>query len=42
MGLEIIIDDHWGRKQAHLDYKNVNIKKLLYWDFFKGVTQKNL
>ena len=38
MGLEIMVDDHWDRKQAHLDYKNLDITKLPYWDSFKGGT----
>ena len=40
MGLEILFDDHWGRKQALLDYKNLDITKLSYWDFYTGVNQR--
>ena len=40
MGLEILFDVHWGRKQALLDYKNLDITKLPYWDFYTGVNQR--
>ena len=33
MGLEILFDDRWGRKQALLDYKKLDITKLPNWDF---------
>ena len=39
MGLEILFDDHWGRKQALLDYKNLDITKLPYWDFTQELTK---
>ena len=39
MGLEILFDDHWGRKQALLDYKILDITKLPCWDFYMGLTQ---
>ena len=28
-----MFDDHWGRKQALIDYKNLAITKSPYWDF---------
>ena len=37
MGLVIMFDDRWGRKQALLDYKNLYFERSPYWDFFKGV-----
>ena len=40
MILEIMFDDHWGRKQALFDYKNLPITKSPYWDFFKGVNPR--
>ena len=40
MVLEIMFDDHWGRKQALFDYKNLAITKSPYWDFFKGVNPR--
>ena len=40
MGLAILFDVHWGRKQALLDYKNLDITKLPYWDFYTGVNQR--
>ena len=40
IGLEMLFDDHWGRKQALLDYKNLDITKLPYWDFYTGVNQR--
>ena len=39
IGLEILFDDHWGRKQALLDYKILDITKLPCWDFYMGLTQ---
>ena len=40
MVLEIMFDDHWRRKQALFDYKNLAITKSPYWDFFKGVNPR--
>ena len=40
MGLAILFDVHWSRKQAVLDYKNLDITKLPYWDFYTGVNQR--
>ena len=40
MVLEIMFDDHWGRKQVLFDYKNLAITKSPYWDFFKGVNPR--
>ena len=40
IGLEILFDDHWGRKQALLDYKILDITKLPCWDFFIGVNPR--
>ena len=40
MGLAILFYVHWGRKQALLDYKNLDITKLPYWDFYTGVNQR--
>ena len=40
MVLEIMFDDHWGRKQALFDYENLAITKSPYWDFFKGVNPR--
>ena len=37
MELEILFDDHWGKKHALLDYKILDITKLPYWDFYTGV-----
>ena len=37
MGLEVVFDDYLVRKQAALDYKNIDFKQWPYWDFFKGV-----
>ena len=33
MGLEILFNDHWGRKQALLYYKKLDMTKLPNWDF---------
>ena len=38
MSLEIMFDDHPGRKQAFLDYTNIDSKQRTYWDFSKGLT----
>ena len=35
--LEIMFDDHPSRKQAFLDYTNIDLKQWPYSDFFKGV-----
>ena len=40
MVLEIMFDDHWGRKQVLFDYTNLAITKSPYWDFFKGVNPR--
>ena len=40
MDLEILFDDHWGRKHALLDYKILDITKLPCWDFFIGVNPR--
>ena len=40
MDLEILFDNHWGRKQALLDYKILDITKLPCWDFYTGVNQR--
>ena len=40
MGLAKLFDVHWGTKQALLDYKNLDITKLPYWDFYTGVNQR--
>ena len=37
MSLEIMFDDHPSRKQAFLDYTNIDSKQWPYWDFFEGV-----
>ena len=37
MSLQIMFDDHSSRKQAFLDYTNIDSKQWPYWDFFKGV-----
>ena len=39
MGLEIMVDDHWGTKQAHLDYKIWILESCYIEIFSKGVTQ---
>ena len=39
MGLEITLDDHWGRKQAHLDWKIWILQSRHTEIFSKGVTQ---
>ena len=39
MVLERMSDDHWGRKEALFDYKNLAIAKSPYWGFLKGLTQ---
>ena len=36
MGLEIMFADHQVRKQAFLDYKNIDFKQWTYWDFFES------
>ena len=36
MGLEIMFADHQVRKQAFLDYKNIDFKQWPYWDFFES------
>ena len=36
MVLELMFDDHLGRKQALLDYKNLAITKPSYSDFVTG------
>ena len=40
MDLEILFDNHWGRKQALLDYKILDITKLPCWEFFMGVNPR--
>ena len=35
MVLEIMFDDHWGRKQVLFDYKNLAITKSPYWDIIQ-------
>ena len=40
MVLELMFDDHWGRKQALLDYKNLAITKPSYSDFVTGVNPR--
>ena len=37
MSLQIMFDDHSSRKQAFLDYTNIDSKQWPYRDFFKGV-----
>ena len=37
MSLEIMFDDHPSRKQAFLDYTNIDFTQWPYCDFFKGV-----
>ena len=37
MSVEIMFDDHPSRKQAFLDYTNIDSKQWPYWDFFEGV-----
>ena len=32
-----MFDDHPSRKQAFLDYTNIDSKQWPYWDFFRGV-----
>ena len=36
MGLEVVFDDYIDRKQALLDYKNMNFTQLPYWIFKRG------
>ena len=38
IGLEIIFDDQWGRKQALLDYKNLYLQSRDTEIFSKGLT----
>ena len=38
MSLEIMFDDHTSRKQAFLDYTNIDSKQWPYGDFSKGLT----
>ena len=37
VSLEIMFDDYPIRKQAFVDYTNIDSKQWPYWDFFKGV-----
>ena len=38
IGQENVFYDILDRKNAFLDYKNIKLKKLKNWDFWKGVS----